>query len=1347
MCGIAGIFNYADPERPADRDLLVRMTRALAHRGPDDEGFYLEGPLGLGHRRLSIVDLSPTGHQPMATPDRSCWISYNGEFYNHRDFRGSLEGKGYRFRGTSDTETLVCLLQDRGPGVLRDLAAIFALAFWESGRRRLILARDPLGVKQLYYHDDGRRILFANEVKAILESPDVPRSPDPEAINQYLHFHTPLFERTFFDGIRQLRQGESLTVSRQGVQSRVYWTLENWRQREGTPEEDVGQLREMLAKVVGDQLMSDVPVGAFFSGGIDSTAVAAFAARAGKAPQLFGVHFSNQGVIDERPYQEAAARALGLPLQLTTLDGSSLPEDFERLMYFQDQPVIGPAMIPMYHVSKLAAGQVKVCLGGQAGDEIFGGYARYALAEPWRVVGSLFAGSRRGGRSRPASGRRLGGNLLKQLADPRIQARLLRILSHPRDWRARYFASFAHIPENAWRGLLAEGFVSRTSCRELFMEEVSSGGPPDPATAAMHWDMRAYLPGLFHQDDRMSMAHGLESRVPLADPRLVAFAFNSRPDLKLRGGATKWMLRQAIADAVPEEVLNRRKVGFDTPVESWFRGRHRGFIRDLLLSTDARRRGLFKPAGLERLLGAPGRSQPFELVWKVACIEMWARVFLDGRPGGIAPRATELRSRERPRRPRPADLVQEVRELGLENALFRARWEIRARTAGGNSRSALAAAAEIAGMRPRESPLFPDPREVAQALAGRIPDGTLRRLQETAREAGRGRILCFGRWAAEFGTPLDWHLNPVTGGRSDERARGSRVLRSAREAGDVKLTWEPARFPQAYHMARAATFGPDRAPELSKSLEAQVLGFRSANPFAQGVHWSSGQELTIRLMAWAFAWNVFRRMGVPVDALTGAMAPVAVETGGHLLGNLEYARRSAYNNHLVAEALGLYLAGWLAREHPRSAKWRHTGLSLLEEQADRQIYRDGAYLNHSHNYHRAVMQLYLWAWACRRADGEAPPRSWRAGLERSLDFLLAHQNSTDGRLPNFGANDGSLPSVFSGCDFSDFRPTLQALSVATRGERVYPPGPWDEESAWLCGPESCALPIRRLARTSVSFAFSGYHVLRGRAEDSFGAFRCGTLRERFSQIDMLHLDVWWRGLNVLVDGGSYLYNGPREWHDHFFRTSSHNTVEIDGRDQMLHLRPFKPVYWTRAKLLRFEDREGWSVCAGEHFGYRRHPGECVHRRSILFVKDDLWVVADRILGHGRRRVRLQWLCGPFQHRYDPGRARLTLNTPAGPFSVSTLEERGRPMGGTVVTGGIDPPRGWLSRYYGERTPAPSLAVEFDTEVPVALVSVLSAGNPEVSVKGSEWSILREGGRTRFRLGDGGFEDVSHHAIP
>jgi hypothetical protein len=367
-------------------------------------------------------------------------------------------------------------------------------------------------------------------------------------------------------------------------------------------------------------------------------------------------------------------------------------------------------------------------------------------------------------------------------------------------------------------------------------------------------------------------------------------------------------------------------------------------------------------------------------------------------------------------------------------------------------------------------------------------------------------------------------------------------------------------------------------------------------------------------------------------------------------------------------------------------------------------------------------------------------------MERSLTFLLAHQNPSDGRLPNYGANDGSLPGLLSTCDFSDFRPLLQALSVVVRGERLYGLGPWDEMPLWFVGSGALELPIRPPSRRSVSFAPTGYHVLRGRDESCFCAFRCGSLRDRFSQIDMLHLDVWWRGLNVLTDGGSYQYGGPQAWHQHFMRTASHNTIELDGRDQMLHFRRFKTLYWTQASLRRFDGHAGWALVEGEHFGYRRHSGRCVHRRSVLMLEDDVWIVVDRIDGEGDHDVRLQWLCGDFPFIADEAGGGVVLQTPKGPFAVRVLDEQAHAVNASVVAGGESPPRGWLSRHYGDKVPVASLVVARRMSAPATFVSVVSGAEYDITATAGKWRVVCGGIVTTFSVGDDAIHSLERRPL-
>ena len=550
-------------------------------------------------------------------------------------------------------------------------------------------------------------------------------------------------------------------------------------------------------------------------------------------------------------------------------------------------------------------------------------------------------------------------------------------------------------------------------------------------------------------------------------------------------------------------------------------------------------------------------------------------------------------------------------------------------------------------------------------------------LEQRAEFAVRGEILCFGRWKADCGLPIRWHRNPLTGLEWNAFATWQSAL-ADKNPGDIRTCWEIARFPQAYVLARASSFDPRHGERFADALLSQIQGFVQENPVGYGIHWASGQEIALRLLAWLFAFETMLSNTSVSDTAESLIAEALHAGAGHIERHIGYARFAVYNNHLISEALALYAAGILL-DNADATRRRSLGRALLDEASESQFYPDGGYIQQSHNYHRVALQGYLWACLFARSANESPTDSWLRALDRSLDFLYMQQNPDDGRLPNYGSNDGGLPSILSTCDFSDMRPVLQAVSLLIRGERLYDPGPWDESAAWLLGIGSIDRPIRKRQRESVSFAETGYHVLRGNDESTFATFRCGTLRERFSQIDMLHLDVWWKGMNVLVDPGSYQYNAAPSWNEHFMRTASHNSLQLDDRDQMLHYRPFKVLYWTKARLVKFQENEAFTLVVGEHYGYQRYPGRCVHRRSVLHVKDGLWVVVDRVGGSGRHEAKLQWLGGEFPWEVAKDSNGMDLRTAKGVFHVNVLGVDGQPMPSDVCAGAEHPPRGWLRK--------------------------------------------------------------------
>ncbi len=692
------------------------------------------------------------------------------------------------------------------------------------------------------------------------------------------------------------------------------------------------------------------------------------------------------------------------------------------------------------------------------------------------------------------------------------------------------------------------------------------------------------------------------------------------------------------------------------------------------------------------------------------------------------------------------DRVQELRELGPWGTAYRVGREAWVRS-GLGARLYTRPGPPPGGLarwarRWLEALPFAHPEAMSLAMADRLGDHDLDALVALADDAARGRIRHFGGDTVDCGDPVAWHRDPFSGGVWPADVHGSEALGRGPAAGcgDVKLTWEAARFPQAYHLARAAALVGDPAQRArwAAAFGAQVTGFLDASAFPKGVHWASSQEAVIRLAAWLFGLSVFHRLGFDQRPVAHRVAAHAWELGHHLHDEIGYAQHAVYNNHLLAEAFGLELCARLVPPCPVSLDWRALGGQILTAQARRQFYPDGAYINQSHTYQRAALHDYLLAARFRQAAGEEVPEAWRGAMGRALAFLAAQQNPRDGRLPNYGSNDGSMPRVLSTSPYDDFRPTLQCLAAEVYSTRLYGPGPWDEEVAWLHGPGALDLPLAPPTLRSVSFAATGYHVLRGRDPSSFLTFRCGSLRDRFSQIDMLHLDVWWRGHNVLVDGGSYLYNGPARWHDHFLRTASHNTVAVDGADQMLHARRFKVLYPTEATLTRFDPTGPVSVMSGEHAGYRRLPQGVTHRRTVLSVGGDLAVVVDTLRGDGTHTARLHWLAGDFPHREALDAGGLDLDTPDGPFTLRVYDLQGRPCAVDVVRGDPEAPRGWLSRTYHHKTPVASLACVHRGPCPgLTTVTVLCGDEtPRVTVTGPRWCLEGPAGTLEFMLGLG-----------
>ena len=623
MCGIVGIIN-ADGG-PVAPELLVRMRDSMKHRGPDDRGIWIEGGVGLGHLRLSILDLSPAGHQPMTTDDENLWLVFNGEIFNYLELTQDLEARGHRFRSRCDSEVILHLYQEFGPACLERMNGMFAFAIWDRKRRVLFAARDRLGIKPFYYRWDGRRLIFASEIKAILEHPEVCRRADALAIADYMFSGQALAGRTFFAGIEELQPGHALLLEGDSLRSWSYWSLEYDYDFTRSDSAVVDEVAALIDDAVRIHCRSDAPLGCHLSGGLDSSTVACLTAKHRGRVKSFSILSPGGAFFDETPYAKAVSNHAGTAYLEAVVDAGDLARLTPLLVWHMDVPMATAGGVNYHAVSRLAAQHVKVSLTGHGGDEVFAGYpAQFQI--PFGTT-SMFDGSGEPDRPEMTSWYRLR-NLLRREG-----------LSGILEWLQRRFAAAPPASaEDLWIKMHCGPSVDRhPHLHPSFVERLGGYSPEDDYLAAfrgaktdelldrcLHHDLRCYLPSLLHMEDRVSMAVSLESRVPLLDYRIAELMARIPPEQKVRDRVPKRLLRDAGARWLPDKVLQRRdKAGFAMPVPNWFEGELAGDLRRVLGSKSSRERGIFDPRVLcdRNFFVSDG--------WKALNIELWYRIFID----------------------------------------------------------------------------------------------------------------------------------------------------------------------------------------------------------------------------------------------------------------------------------------------------------------------------------------------------------------------------------------------------------------------------------------------------------------------------------------------------------------------------------------------------------------------------------------------------------------------------------------------------------------------------------------------------------------------------------------------
>jgi len=636
MCGITGAI-WTDPNLAIDTSTLKRMTDVLRHRGPDDDGTYeseftIRSPyeplpgVALGFRRLSIIDLAG-GQQPMCNEDGSVWTVFNGEIYNFATLRRRLEGAGHTFRTDSDTEVIVHLYEDEGLDCFNHLNGMFAIAIWDVNRRRLLLGRDRLGQKPLVYRHEPGRVAFASELKSLLEIPGMPRQIDVGAIDEYLTYQYVPHPNTIFKGIRKLPPGHLAVFEDDTFDVQPYWQPDLNHEIQISADDATAQLQTLMDESVRMRMRSDVPLGAFLSGGVDSSLIVALMQRASEQPiKTFSIGFPI-AAYDETAYARQVAEHLGTEhheFQVTPEAVEILP----KLVWNYDEPFADSSAIATWYVAKMTRENVTVALSGDGGDELFAGYPRYraiwlsSLLDGARTIRSLVAAP---------FWQRLPGARQKSLL-----RRAKRISESLAKTPQRRYLEWIAIFNEARRGsVYSDEFLERlpdSDPFEFLHRAWGRAGERDHVTAASLADLTTYLPcDLMTKVDIASMAHSLEVRQPFLDYRLVEFAASLPCSLKFSRGRGKTLLKRAFGKLLPSQIWNRRKMGFGVPVDHWFRHELHDMTRDVLLDETARQRGIFRPEAVEQLIDEH-QSEKFDhayRLWALLFLELWQREWVD----------------------------------------------------------------------------------------------------------------------------------------------------------------------------------------------------------------------------------------------------------------------------------------------------------------------------------------------------------------------------------------------------------------------------------------------------------------------------------------------------------------------------------------------------------------------------------------------------------------------------------------------------------------------------------------------------------------------------------------------
>jgi len=633
MCGICGKISFGST---VNEGLIRKMCDTLRHRGPDDEGVYIgqstvHGPrstVALGHRRLSIIDLSQAGHQPMSNEDQSIWIVFNGEIYNFPELRENLIKKGHRFKSRTDAETVLHLYEDKGIDCIKDLRGMFAFALWDERKGKLFLVRDRLGQKPLFYSVRNGSLTFASELKALLEDESISKDIDFGSIDDFLNYKYIPAPFTIFRGVNKLLPAHFLVWEKGEVKTERYWGLDYSKKLKLDEDEYCRRISDLLRESTKIRLISDVPLGAFLSGGIDSSAIVGVMAGLMDWPvKTFSIGFEEE-TFDETPYARIVAEKFSTEHKEFVVKADALAILPELITHF-GEPYGDSSAIPTYYLAKMTREFVTVALNGDAGDESFGGYERYVanrMAERYRLPLSVVG----------KAARNLIKNIPESTQHKDMANRMKRFLNSVALGREERYADFVSVFKRDDRAGIYSNFASeeikKINRENIVRQEYGRSNTCDVIDSTLFVDLMTYMPGdLLPKVDITSMAHSLEARSPFLDHKFLEFSAGIPPHLKVKGLTTKYILKKALKDTLPKQIVNRKKAGFGVPVAKWFKDELKDYVYDILMSDTCNKRGYFNRSHIKQILDlhSGGKINYGDSIWCLLNLELWHRAFID----------------------------------------------------------------------------------------------------------------------------------------------------------------------------------------------------------------------------------------------------------------------------------------------------------------------------------------------------------------------------------------------------------------------------------------------------------------------------------------------------------------------------------------------------------------------------------------------------------------------------------------------------------------------------------------------------------------------------------------------